>query len=189
MNPCNCTNGAYTEHMGPLHTSHYCPHCPTGAQRRVKDNLKGNPLCNCRLCHMSQQEKNRHTIGHDRLISGLDESIQACNTLYKAIRKYSSKTTKTTGNDTCPYCGQSTNFPKDHACSSPEVKQAFNQLTETVASYRQETLQAINILDGNEDPIDWRDPSQPELLRKLCEHLEYHKTLEDQKEDLTEPNR
>lgn len=31
---------------------------------------------------------------------------------------------------------------------------------------------AIDILDGNADPIDWRDRSQPELLRKLCEHLE-----------------
>jgi hypothetical protein len=33
-------------------------------------------------------------------------------------------------------------------------------------------LDAINILDGNDDPIDWRDQQHPELLRKLCEHLE-----------------
>lgn len=31
---------------------------------------------------------------------------------------------------------------------------------------------AIGILDGNVDRIDWRDSTQPELLRKLCEHLE-----------------
>lgn len=35
-----------------------------------------------------------------------------------------------------------------------------------------ENIKAIEILDGNEPPIDWRDQSQPELLRKLCEHLE-----------------
>ena len=40
------------------------------------------------------------------------------------------------------------------------------------AELRQEILDAINILDGNDEPIDWRDGSQPELLRKLCEHLE-----------------
>ncbi len=31
---------------------------------------------------------------------------------------------------------------------------------------------AIDILDGNEDVIDWHDKDEPELLRKLCEHLE-----------------
>ena len=36
---------------------------------------------------------------------------------------------------------------------------------------------AIDILDGNAFPIDWTDRSQPELLRKLCEHLEYHRKL------------
>jgi hypothetical protein len=40
------------------------------------------------------------------------------------------------------------------------------------AALCQQILDAINILDGNDDPIDWRDGSQPELLRKLCEHLE-----------------
>jgi hypothetical protein len=33
-------------------------------------------------------------------------------------------------------------------------------------------LHAIDILDGNAKPIDWRDKTHPELLRKLCEHLE-----------------
>jgi len=33
-------------------------------------------------------------------------------------------------------------------------------------------LEAINILDGNADRIDWTDKKNPELLRKLCEHLE-----------------
>ena len=40
------------------------------------------------------------------------------------------------------------------------------------AALRQQILDAINILDGNDDPIEWRDYSHPELLRKLCEHLE-----------------
>jgi len=35
-----------------------------------------------------------------------------------------------------------------------------------------EILHAIDILDGNSELIDWRDKSHPELLRKLCEHLE-----------------
>lgn len=34
---------------------------------------------------------------------------------------------------------------------------------------------AIDILDGNKEPIDWRDETQPEILRKLCEHLEAHR--------------
>lgn len=31
---------------------------------------------------------------------------------------------------------------------------------------------ATDILDGNMEPIDWRDQDYPELLRKLSEHLE-----------------
>ena len=36
----------------------------------------------------------------------------------------------------------------------------------------QQIRDAINILDGKAEPINWRDRSQPELLRKLCEHLD-----------------
>lgn len=31
---------------------------------------------------------------------------------------------------------------------------------------------AIDILDGNMEPIDWKNQDYPELLRKLSEHLE-----------------
>jgi ribonuclease HI len=31
---------------------------------------------------------------------------------------------------------------------------------------------AIDILDGNADPIDWYSGNHPELIRKLCEHLD-----------------
>ena len=46
-----------------------------------------------------------------------------------------------------------------------ELEKRLNALYET-------TVTAICILDGNADVIDWRDRNQPELLRKLCEHLE-----------------
>ena len=46
-----------------------------------------------------------------------------------------------------------------------ELERRLNDLYET-------TLTAICILDGNEEVIDWRDRNHPELLRKLCEHLE-----------------
>jgi hypothetical protein len=43
-----------------------------------------------------------------------------------------------------------------------------------------EVARAIDILDGNAEGVDWRDKKQPELLRKLCEHLEVFHRLEDQ---------
>lgn len=43
------------------------------------------------------------------------------------------------------------------------------KLVEELSSMIEE---AIDILDGNKEPIDWRDKNHPELLRKLCEHLE-----------------
>ena len=39
-----------------------------------------------------------------------------------------------------------------------------------------EISDAIDILDGNKEPIDWRDKKHPELLRKLCEHLENYRS-------------
>lgn len=36
-------------------------------------------------------------------------------------------------------------------------------------------LDAIGILDGEKPLIDWRDPHEPELLRKLCEQIEAHR--------------
>ena len=41
-----------------------------------------------------------------------------------------------------------------------------------------EMRDAIDILDGNMEPIDWRDGKQPELLRKLCEHLEVYRKMQ-----------
>lgn len=38
---------------------------------------------------------------------------------------------------------------------------------------------AIGILDGNQPPIKWREGG-PELLRKLCEHLEWFRELENE---------
>ena len=44
--------------------------------------------------------------------------------------------------------------------------------------YYSEIIKAIRILDGNEDPIDWRNGSGSELLLKLCEHLEVFRKYE-----------
>lgn len=46
--------------------------------------------------------------------------------------------------------------------------------------YVDEITTAIEILDGNSEPIDWRDGNQPELLRKLCEHLEHYHEVHDE---------
>lgn len=45
-----------------------------------------------------------------------------------------------------------------------EARADVDQLFET-------TSKAIQIIDGIIDRIDWTDQTQPELLRKLCEHL------------------
>lgn len=60
------------------------------------------------------------------------------------------------------------NQRKDNVCS-PELVGGMCRRIETLETT--EAL-AIDILDGNAAPIDWRDDEQPELLRKLCEHLE-----------------
>jgi hypothetical protein len=49
---------------------------------------------------------------------------------------------------------------------------------------KRERERAINILDGNEEPVDWRDRANPELLRKLCEHLEYFSELQQMESKL-----
>lgn len=61
--------------------------------------------------------------------------------------------------------GQFRYGPKDLADHARDLERRLNAIYETTRS-------AICILDGNEDVIDWRDRNQPELLRKLCEHLE-----------------
>lgn len=38
---------------------------------------------------------------------------------------------------------------------------------------------AIDMLDGNTPSINWRNKRNPELLRKLCEHLEAYQRLGD----------
>ena len=48
----------------------------------------------------------------------------------------------------------------------------FDEINKESGCLRESVSRAIDILDGNADLIDWRDGSQPELLRKLCEHLE-----------------
>ena len=58
-----------------------------------------------------------------------------------------------------------------------EVRKALRERSVDVPL--EENLIAIYILDGGLKPIDWRDRSQPELLRKLCEHLEYFESLRD----------
>lgn len=38
---------------------------------------------------------------------------------------------------------------------------------------------AIDILDGNAKPVDFTDPTQPELLRKVSEHVAAFERLND----------
>lgn len=53
---------------------------------------------------------------------------------------------------------------------------SYYELPENIKDYiddlEDQIWDAIDILDGNKEPIDWRDKRHPELLRKLCEHLE-----------------
>ena len=49
-----------------------------------------------------------------------------------------------------------------------------------------ENEKAIAILDGNEDPVDWRDNNSGELVSKLSEHLEHHETIRQQRDQLLE---
>jgi len=48
---------------------------------------------------------------------------------------------------------------------SRELERENAKLCEQIAD-------AIDMLDGNAGLINWRDPAQPELLRKLCECLD-----------------
>lgn len=52
------------------------------------------------------------------------------------------------------------------------LRDASRELERLLLNREEEILQAIEILDGQRRPINWRDKSHPELLRKLCEHLE-----------------
>lgn len=45
------------------------------------------------------------------------------------------------------------------------------------AKLREVLAKATEILDGIADFIDHRDPNQPELLRKLCEHLHHYNRI------------
>lgn len=68
----------------------------------------------------------------------------------------------------------------DH-CQSMEYD--IDMLKTANGALSQQILDAINILDGNNDPIDTNDDSQPELLLKLCAHLEYFELLKTNKCD------
>lgn len=53
-----------------------------------------------------------------------------------------------------------------------EDKDYINFLNQDIKELENTIQDAIDILDGEKEPIDFRDKNQPELLRKLCEHLE-----------------
>ena len=52
------------------------------------------------------------------------------------------------------------------------LRQDLKNAEQLVEELSTQIEDAIDILDGNKEPIDWRDKKHPELLRKLCEHLE-----------------
>jgi hypothetical protein len=69
----------------------------------------------------------------------------------------------------------------DNESSKKRIKEleAINEeLLTHGAGLEAQRSRAIYILDGNSDPIDWKDRTQPELLRKLCEHLEAYREFE-----------
>ena len=65
-----------------------------------------------------------------------------------------------------------------------ELTQERDQLKLSLDKEVESSTLAIEILDGHALPIDYSDQSQPELLRKLCEHLEHFESLKfsDQEE-------
>jgi len=59
-----------------------------------------------------------------------------------------------------------------------------NEHLKELLEYQSDAVdKAINILDGNEEPIDWREGGH-ELLRKLCEHLEAWEETKNKIDDL-----
>ena len=78
--------------------------------------------------------------------------------------------------DVCPEC-QGTKIIEGRLTDTGEDATCWRCKDDVPSRWPDYDLQkqvdkAIDILDGNADPIDWRDKTQPELLRKLCEHLE-----------------
>ena len=63
------------------------------------------------------------------------------------------------------------NGTKDPA-EPPTYATRLNRLEYERDWYGEVIDKAVDILDGNAAPINWRDNKQPELLRKLSEHLE-----------------
>jgi hypothetical protein len=60
-------------------------------------------------------------------------------------------------------------------CRRPWPKEGEKEMSEMseYEKHLEATIKmSVDILDGNAEPIDWRDTQYPELLRKLCEHLE-----------------
>lgn len=68
---------------------------------------------------------------------------------------------------------------QDEECIK-QLRFQIDSLTASNAALTKEIEQAVDILDGNLEPIDWRKGGG-ELLRKLCEHLEYATTSENRK--------
>ena len=63
----------------------------------------------------------------------------------------------------------------------------LSALEARVKELEAENTLAINILDGNADPINWR-AGGTELLRKLCEHLEAYREYVDEFHTLEQEN-
>lgn len=84
----------------------------------------------------------------------LPEEMQDCTIVFKECEKGHGWLTATNWvQHGCPWCER-------------------NSLRAANTALQEASSLAINILDGNADPIDWRTGGHCELLRKLCEHLE-----------------
>ena len=78
-----------------------------------------------------------------------------------------------------PFGNIQTHTPENLPARIQELASALAQSEIENDDLTDVVLQAINILDGNEEPIDWRRGGH-ELLRKLCEHLETVERKEDE---------
>ena len=70
----------------------------------------------------------------------------------------------------------------NHIPDSGKMVEKVQELEKQLESECEDIHKAIEILDGNESPIDWRKGGS-ELLRKLCEHLEFFHETESELEE------